>query len=58
MMHGRNNGKKNIAIAMIKEALELVGLLTNKNPIEVILEAVSRAGPREDSTRIGKWLIM
>merc|ERR1711934_1036826 len=34
MRHGRNNGKKNIAIA-------------------IVLEAVSNAGPREDSARAG-----
>jgi small subunit ribosomal protein S5e len=53
MMHGRNNGKKNMAIAIVRETLDIIALLTNKNPIETILEAVSKAGPREDSTRIG-----
>jgi len=28
-------------------------LITGKNPLETIIEAVSKAGPREDSTRIG-----
>jgi small subunit ribosomal protein S5e len=53
MKHGRNNGKKNLAIAIVKQALEIVALTTNKNPIEVVLAAVSNSGPREDSTRIG-----
>jgi small subunit ribosomal protein S5e len=53
MKHGRNNGKKNLAIAIVKQALEIVALVTNKNPLEIVLQAVANAGPREDSTRIG-----
>ena len=41
MYHGRNNGKKCLAIKIIKQALE------------ILLKAVTVAGPREDSTRIG-----
>lgn len=53
MGHGRNCGKKNMAIAIVKEALDIVSLLTSRNPIEVILEAITNGGPREDVTRIG-----
>ena len=53
MYHGRNNGKKCLAIKIIKQALEIISLVTNKNPLEVLLKAVTVAGPREDSTRIG-----
>jgi len=53
MMHGRNNGKKNMAMHIVKQALDIVSLITNKNPLETVLEACSKAGPREDSTRIG-----
>jgi small subunit ribosomal protein S5e len=53
MKHGRNNGKKNLAIAIVKQTLDIIALVTNKNPLETILKAVSNAGPREDSTRIG-----
>jgi small subunit ribosomal protein S5e len=53
MRHGRNNGKKTLAIAIVKQALDIVALVTNKNPLETILQAISLAGPREDSTRIG-----
>ena len=51
--HGRNNGKKCLAIKIVKQALEIISLITNKNPIRVVLDAISLAGPREDSTRIG-----
>ena len=53
MYHGRNNGKKCLAIKIVKQALDIIALVKNKNPIRVVLDAVSVAGPREDSTRIG-----
>lgn len=53
MKHGRNNGKKNLAITIVKQTLDIIALVTNKNPLETILKAVSNAGPREDSMRIG-----
>merc|ERR1711974_70665 len=53
MMHGRNNGKKLMAVRILKHAFEIIHLLTDKNPIQVLVDAVVNAGPREDSTRIG-----
>jgi small subunit ribosomal protein S5e len=53
MMHGRNTGKKMMAVRIVKQALEIIHLLTGDNPIQVVINAVSNAGPREDSTRIG-----
>ncbi|KAJ3204899.1 ribosomal protein S5 [Entophlyctis luteolus] len=53
MMHGRNNGKKLMAVRIIKHAFEIIHLLTDSNPIQVLVEAVINTGPREDSTRIG-----
>ena len=53
MYHGRNNGKKNLAIKIMKQALDIINLVTGKNPIEVVLSAISKAAPREESTRIG-----
>ena len=53
MMHGRNNGKKLLAVRIVKHALEIVAIITKKNPIQVLVDAVALAGPREDSTRIG-----
>ena len=40
MMHGRNNGKKLLAVRIIKHAMEIIHLLTDQNPIQVIVEAV------------------
>ncbi|KEH41731.1 putative ribosomal protein S5/S7 [Medicago truncatula] len=53
MMHGRNNGKKLMAVRIIKHAMEIIHLLTDQNPIQVIVDAVVNSGPREDATRIG-----
>jgi len=53
MMHGRNAGKKLLAIRIVRSALEIIALQTKQNPIQVLADAVAKAGPREDSTRIG-----
>jgi small subunit ribosomal protein S5e len=53
MMHGRNNGKKMMAVRIVKHTFEIIFLLTDRNPIQVLVEAVINSGPREDSTRVG-----
>ena len=49
----RNNGKKQLAVRIVKQTMELIHLLTGKNPIQVLMEAIQNCGAREDSTRIG-----
>ncbi|KAJ2504544.1 ribosomal protein S5 [Coemansia sp. RSA 2049] len=53
MMHGRNNGKKLMAMRIVQHAFEIINLLTDQNPIQVLIDAITNTGPREDSTRIG-----
>ncbi|ODV64552.1 40S ribosomal protein uS7 [Ascoidea rubescens DSM 1968] len=53
MMNGRNNGKKLKAVRIIKHALEIIHVLTDQNPLQVIVDAIVNTGPREDSTRTG-----
>eukprot|EP00005_Dracoamoeba_jomungandri_P005217 CAMPEP_0174260714 /NCGR_PEP_ID=MMETSP0439-20130205/10343_1 /TAXON_ID=0 /ORGANISM="Stereomyxa ramosa, Strain Chinc5" /LENGTH=196 /DNA_ID=CAMNT_0015345021 /DNA_START=30 /DNA_END=620 /DNA_ORIENTATION=+ len=53
MMHGRNNGKKLMAVRIVKHAFEIIHVLTDANPIQVLVDAIINSGPREDSTRIG-----
>ncbi|TYH60550.1 hypothetical protein ES332_D08G301800v1, partial [Gossypium tomentosum] len=53
MMHGRNNGKKLMAVRIVKHAMEIIYLLTDQNPIQVIVDAIINSGSREDATRIG-----
>ena len=49
MMHGRNNGKKYLAVHIVKHAFEIIHLLTDKNSIQVYVDAIKNEGPREDS---------
>jgi len=53
MFHGRNTGKKMLAVKIMRATLEIIHLLTDENPIQVLINAVVQAGPREDSTRVG-----
>ena len=53
MMNGRNNGKKLMAVRIVQHAFEIIHLVTEQNPIQVLVDAVINTGPREDSTRIG-----
>lgn len=53
MFHGRNAGKKLMAVRIVKHTLEIIHLLTDENPIQVLANAIVNSGPREDSTRVG-----
>merc|ERR1712048_152732 len=53
MMHGRNNGKKLMAVRMVKHTFDIIHLLTDQNPIQIVVDAVINSGPREGATRIG-----
>lgn len=53
MMHGRNNGKKLMAVRIVSHAFEIIHLLTDANPVQILVDAIINTGPREDSTRIG-----
>merc|ERR1712137_1452427 len=54
MMHGRNNGKKLMAVRILKHAFEIIHLMNGENPLQVLVNAIINSGPREDSTRIGR----
>ena len=53
MQHGRNNGKKLMASRIVQHAFEIIYLLTDSNPVQVLVDAIINGGPREDATRIG-----
>jgi small subunit ribosomal protein S5e len=53
-MKGRNNGKKLMAVRIVKHAFEIIHLLTGENPLQILVSAIINSGPREDSTRIGR----
>merc|ERR1711981_1251203 len=51
--HGRNTGKKLKAMRIMKQTLDIIHHHTGLNPLQVVVDAISNCGPREDSTRIG-----
>ncbi len=50
--HGNLQGKKLKVIKIVEEAFEIVANKTNKNPVQVLVDAVQNAAPREDTTRV------
>jgi small subunit ribosomal protein S7 len=52
MRPGSSSGKKTRAINLVKNALEIIHLRTNKNPIQILVRAVENTAPCEDTTRI------
>ncbi len=52
MRPGKNAGKKAKCTNIVKQAFEIINLRTGKNPVEVLVRAVERSAPCEDTTRI------
>ena len=52
MRPGRNTGKKEKAIKLVRNAFELIHLRTGENPIQVLVRAIENSAPCEDTTRI------
>ncbi len=42
MSHGRNNGKKLMAIRIVQHCFELMHLITGKNPLQLLVDAVMK----------------
>jgi len=38
--NSRQNGKKQLAVRLFKHTLEIINLLTDKNPLELLFEAI------------------
>jgi small subunit ribosomal protein S7 len=49
---GRLQGKKTKALAIVEKAFAIVETKTKKNPVQLLVDAVSNAAPREDFTRV------
>jgi len=45
-------GKKQHAINVIRRSFELINLKTGENPVQLLVQAIENASPREDTTRI------
>ena len=52
MRPGSSAGKKTRALALVKNALEIINIRTGENPIQVLVAAVEKTAPGEDTTRI------
>ena len=50
---GKANGKKQKAVLIVKQVLEIIHIVTGENPVQVLINAIAEGGAREDSTRIG-----
>ncbi|MHC1567266.1 MAG: 30S ribosomal protein S7 [Candidatus Syntropharchaeia archaeon] len=52
MRGGRNTGKKCKAHKIVKKAFEIIHDRTNENPLQVLVNAIENAGPREEVVRL------
>ncbi|WXG40508.1 MAG: 30S ribosomal protein S7 [Candidatus Freyarchaeum deiterrae] len=49
---GRNAGKKMKALNIVRLTFEIINIKTGENPLQVLVNAVENAAPREETTRI------
>ena len=52
MRKEHNTGKKILAYSIVKEAFEIIEKKTKKNPLQVLVDALINAGPREEIVRL------
>ncbi|MFQ6051519.1 MAG: 30S ribosomal protein S7 [Candidatus Hydrothermarchaeota archaeon] len=52
MRSEENSGKKHLAYNVVKEAFEIIHKRTKKNPVQVLVDAIINAGPREETTKL------
>ena len=52
MQSEQNTGKKHLAISIVKDAFAIIAKRTKQNPVQVLVEAVTNAGPREETVRL------
>ena len=52
MREEHNTGQKITAIMNVKKAFDTINKKTGQNPIQVLVNAVTNAGPREESVRL------
>ena len=45
MFHGRNGGAKATGVRIVKHCLEIIHLMTDMNPIQVLVSALAAAAP-------------
>ncbi|MDI9646223.1 MAG: 30S ribosomal protein S7 [Archaeoglobales archaeon] len=52
MRKEKNTGKKHLAYNIVREAFEIIEKKTKKNPVQVLVDAIVNAGPREEVVRL------
>ena len=52
MRPGKNTGKKVKIMNAVEAAFEIIYLKTKQNPVQVLVDAVTNAAPREETTRV------
>lgn len=52
MMSEQNTGKKNRAYNIIRDAFEIIHKKTGDNPLQVLINAIENAAPREETVRL------
>ena len=52
MQSEANTGNKQLAMRIVRDAFEIVHQKTRKNPVQVLVEAISNTGQREETVRL------
>ncbi|MDD2439389.1 MAG: 30S ribosomal protein S7 [Methanosarcinaceae archaeon] len=52
MRNEQNTGKKLTTLRIVEEAFDIVNQKTKQNPIQVLVDAIGNAGPREEVVRL------
>ncbi|HEX59009.1 MAG TPA: 30S ribosomal protein S7 [Methanomicrobia archaeon] len=52
MRGGRNTGKKLKAYNIVKRAFDIIYEKTKENPVQLLVDAITNAGPREETVRL------
>jgi small subunit ribosomal protein S7 len=52
MQNEMNTGAKQRAIRITQDAFEIIYQRTKKNPVQVLVDAIANAGPREETVRL------
>ncbi|HJJ30351.1 MAG TPA: 30S ribosomal protein S7 [Methanocorpusculum sp.] len=52
MQQEHNTGKKMMCTKMVMDAFDVINKKTKQNPLQVLVDAVAHAGPREETVRL------
>jgi small subunit ribosomal protein S7 len=52
MQTENNTGKKQLATRIVRDAFDIVYKKTKQNPIQVLVDAITNTGPREETVRL------